>query len=90
MAQINIRVEDEIKDKAEAFLNELGFTFSSAFNVFIRQAMREQRIPFTIDLRVNDEQAEYVLTKSELVARAADMDHNRNTRERLLLEADHA
>ena len=48
MAQVNIRMDDGLKEKAEVFLNELGFTFSSAFNVFIRQAMRERRIPFDI------------------------------------------
>jgi len=40
MAQINIRMEDDLKEKAEIFFNELGFTFSSAFNVFVKQSLR--------------------------------------------------
>jgi addiction module RelB/DinJ family antitoxin len=37
MAQVNIRIDDDLKDRAEIFLNELGFTFSSAFNVFLNK-----------------------------------------------------
>ena len=73
MAQINIRLDDDLKEKAEIFLNELGFTFSSAFNIFIRQAMRERRIPFDIDMRSLYPHGDYQLTKAELVLRADEM-----------------
>ena len=73
MAQINIRIDDDLKEKAEVFLDELGFTFSTAFTVFIKQAMRERRIPFDIDLRGLHPYADYQLTKAELVLRAAEM-----------------
>ena len=78
MAQINIRIEDELKEKAEIFLDELGFTFSSAFNVFIKQAIRERRIPFDIDLRSLYPSGDYQLTKAELVLRAAEMESGSN------------
>ena len=78
MAQINIRIDDELKDKAEVFLDELGFTFSSIFNVFIKQAMRERRIPFDIDLRSLYPSGDYQLTKAELVLRAAEMESGSN------------
>jgi DNA-damage-inducible protein J len=78
MAQINIRLDDDLKNTAEIFLNELGFTFSSAFNVFIKQALRERRIPFDIDLRSLYPSGDYQLTKAELVLRAAEMDKGIN------------
>ena len=78
MAQINIRIDDNLKNIAEIFLNELGFTFSSAFNVFIKQALRERRIPFDIDLRSLYPSGDYQLTKAELVLRAAEMDKGIN------------
>jgi len=74
MAQISIRMDDELKEKAEVFLDELGFTFSSAFNVFIKQAMRERRIPFDIDMRSLYPSGDYQLTKAELVLRADEME----------------
>ena len=78
MAQVNIRIDDDLKEKAEIFLNELGFTFSSAFNVFIKQAIRERRIPFDIDLRSLYPSGDYQLTKAELLLRAAEMKSGSN------------
>lgn len=78
MAQINIRIDDELKEKAEVFLDELGFTFSSAFNVFIKQAIRERRIPFDIDLRSLYPSGDYQLTKAELILRADEMERGAN------------
>ncbi|MCL2526875.1 MAG: type II toxin-antitoxin system RelB/DinJ family antitoxin [Defluviitaleaceae bacterium] len=78
MAQINIRIDDDLKEKAEVFLDELGFTFSSIFNVFIKQAIRERRIPFDIDMRSLYPSGDYQLTKAELVLRAAEMERGTN------------
>ena len=88
MAQVNIRIEDELKEKAEVFLGELGFTFSSAFNVFIKQAMRERRIPFDIDLRSLYPSGDYKLTKAELVLRAGEMENGSNVVISELVEAE--
>ena len=38
------------KEKADALFKELGMNISTAFNIFIRQALREGRIPFEISL----------------------------------------
>ena len=78
MAQINIRIDDELKERAEVFLEELGFTFSSVFCVFIKQAMRERRIPFDIDIRSLYPSGDYQLTKAELVLRASEMERGSN------------
>ena len=53
MAQVNIRMDDDLKERAETFFEELGFTFSSAFNVFVRQSLRDNRIPF--DIAINNQ-----------------------------------
>jgi len=78
MAQVNIRIDDDLKEKAEVFLEELGFTFSSIFNVFIRQAIRERRIPFDIDMRTLYPSGDYHLTKAELMMRADEMERGAN------------
>ena len=88
MAQINIRIDDDLKDKAELFLNELGFNFSTIFNVFLRQAIRERRIPFNIDLRNTHVFTDYELTEAELVLRADEMDRGVNVVRRELLEVE--
>jgi DNA-damage-inducible protein J len=48
MAQVNIRIEDELKEQVETIFNELGMNTSTAFNIFVRQTIREGGIPFAI------------------------------------------
>lgn len=50
MAQVNIRIDDDLKAQGDKLFNELGLNFSSAVNVFIAQAIREQAIPFKVAL----------------------------------------
>ena len=53
MAQINIRIDDNLKEKAEILFEELGLNMSTAFNVFIRQSIRQGGIPFEITTQVD-------------------------------------
>ncbi len=48
MAQTNltVRIDENIKQEAEILFNRIGLNMSSAINVFFRQAIREQAIPF--------------------------------------------
>jgi DNA-damage-inducible protein J len=48
MAQVNIRIDDNLKEQADRLFEKLGMNMSTAINVFIRQAVRQRRIPFTI------------------------------------------
>ena len=45
-----IRIDTELKAQAEALFGELGMNLTTAFNIFLRQAVRERRIPFEIGL----------------------------------------
>ena len=47
---ISIRMDSNLKAQAEAFFGELGMNLSTAFNIFVRQSLREGRIPFDISL----------------------------------------
>ena len=88
MAKIDIRIDDKLKEKAELFLDELGLNFSSAFNIFIKQAMRERRIPFDIDMRSTNVFTDYELTEAELILRADEMDRGINIIQRELIEVE--
>ena len=50
MKNINItfRMDDELKKLADIFFEDLGMSLSTAINIFVRQAVREQQIPFQI------------------------------------------
>lgn len=49
MTNINIRIDEKVKNKAEKVFEELGMNMSTAVNVFLRQAIREGGIPFRIN-----------------------------------------
>ena len=48
MAQVNIRIDDTLKEEGDRLFSRLGISFSSAVSIFISQAVREQGIPFQI------------------------------------------
>jgi DNA-damage-inducible protein J len=48
MAQINLRVDDEVKRNAEKTLDEIGLSMSTAINIFLKTVVRERRIPFEL------------------------------------------
>ncbi len=50
MAQtnINIRMDEELKKQFDKFCSDIGMTMTTAFCVFAKMAVKEQRIPFEI------------------------------------------
>lgn len=47
-AQVNVRMEFEIKAKAEAVFDQLGITPSQAIKMFYRQVSLQQGLPFEV------------------------------------------
>lgn len=45
---VTLRVDEDLKKQADALFTELGLNLTTAFNIFLRQSVREQRIPFQI------------------------------------------
>lgn len=50
MASVNVTIRMDANDKAQAekLFSEFGLTLNAAFNMFAKQALREQSIPFKI------------------------------------------
>ena len=67
---INIQMDSDLKAQADALFGELGMDLSTAFNIFVRQALREGRIPFNISL--NQPNKETIAAMSEEVRFAKD------------------
>ena len=45
---VTVRVDEELKKQADALFNDLGMSLSTAFNIFLRQSVREQQVPFMV------------------------------------------
>ncbi len=54
MAQtnINIRMDENLKQQFENLCNELGLNMTTAFNIFAKTMVRQQKIPFEVSLNV--------------------------------------
>ena len=50
---VNLRIDKELKTQAETLFSSLGMNMTTAINVFLKQAVRTQGIPFRISA-VND------------------------------------
>ena len=47
---MNIRTDSEVKMQAEKLFAEFGLNMTTAVNMFLRQAIRKQAIPFELSL----------------------------------------
>ena len=48
MAQISLRVDDDVKRGAERTFDDIGLSLSTAINIFLKKVARERRIPFEL------------------------------------------
>lgn len=51
MAQknVNIRIDEDLKKQFDAFCSNVGLSMTTAFNIFAKKVVSEQRIPFEIN-----------------------------------------
>ena len=49
---VTLRVDEDLKKQADALFSELGMNLTTAFNIFLRQSVREQQIPFQVSKNV--------------------------------------
>ncbi|MEE0409327.1 MAG: type II toxin-antitoxin system RelB/DinJ family antitoxin [Clostridia bacterium] len=68
MATVNmsIRMDTELKRQAEAMLSEMGLNMTTAMNIFLKQVVRQGKIPFEISL--NQPNAETLEAMEEVEA----------------------
>jgi len=53
MAQVNIRIDDDLKTRADSIFDELGLNMTTAVTMFIRQTIRQGGIPFEVTTRTD-------------------------------------
>jgi len=50
MAQLSMRIDDNVKRKAELACEELGLTMTAAINLYLVKLGNEMRIPFEVSV----------------------------------------
>ena len=67
MAQtsVNIRMDEATKIAFDKFCSEIGLSVSSAFNIFAKTVVREQRIPFELTTEVPNDETRAAMAEAE-------------------------
>lgn len=65
---ISIRMDSELKSAAEQLYSELGMNLSTAFNIFVRQSLREGGIPFKITMDTPNRETVSAMLEAERIA----------------------
>ncbi len=65
---ISIRLDSEVKEQAQQVFSNLGMDMTTAINIFLRQTIQYQGLPFDVRLDEN----------RKLLQALTDLDQNRN------------
>ena len=78
---ISIRMDSNLKAAAEALYEELGMNISTAFNIFVRQSLRERGIPFKITEGSPNKETVSAMLEAERIAKDSTIDSYKNVDE---------
>ena len=69
MIQVNVRIDEDLKAKADALFDDLGLNMTTAIIMFLKASIRKNGIPFDITretMPVLDEQLIEAIQKSNI------------------------
>ena len=66
---ITIRMDADLKAQADALFNELGMNMTTAFNIFVRQSLREGGIPFEVKLEQPNKETIAAMVEAQRIAK---------------------
>ena len=69
---VTIRIDSALKKQSEELFSDLGLSLSAAITLFLKQSVREQRIPFEIKRLVPNE------TTISAIKEVEDMENNKD------------
>ena len=62
---VTLRVDEDLKKEADSLFYDLGMNMTTAVNVFLKQAVREQQIPFNVTKNVPNAVTRAAMESSE-------------------------
>lgn len=65
---LNIRTDKKIKEAAESIFSELGLNMTTAVNMFLRQTIRTNGIPFDLKLSEPNETTVEAIIEGRMIA----------------------
>lgn len=80
---ISIRMDAGLKAQADALFSEFGMSLSTAFNIFVRQSLRDGKIPFEISLSKPNKETIAAMLEGERIAHDPNVKHYSDVEEAL-------
>ena len=69
LSSVSFRVDSNLKKEADALFENLGLNMTTAFNMFLRQSVREGAIPFKITSYPYNETTIKAMLEAERISR---------------------
>ena len=66
---VSIRMDTELKVQADALFSEWGLNLTTAFNIFVRQSLREGGIPFKINIEQPNKETVAAMLEAKRIAK---------------------
>ncbi len=64
---LSIRMYKKLKEQAEQLFSELGMNMTTAFNIFVRQSVRQGKIPFEISLNIPNAETIAAMEEADII-----------------------
>ena len=65
VSNVSFRIDSDLKAQADALFSQLGMNMTTAFNIFLRQSLREGCIPFEITLNTPNSETVAALIEAQ-------------------------
>lgn len=69
VSNVSFRIDSDLKSQADALFSQLGMNMTTAFNIFLRQSVREGRIPFSITINTPNTETIAAMLETERMLR---------------------
>jgi DNA-damage-inducible protein J len=68
VSNVSFRIDTDVKNQADKLFSELGMNMTTAFNIFLRQAIRDEGIPFSIHAGKPNKETVAAMLEAERIA----------------------
>jgi DNA-damage-inducible protein J len=69
LSNVSFRIDSNLKSQAERLFSELGLNLTTAFNIFLRQSVREGSIPFQVTVNTPNADTVAAMLEAERISR---------------------
>jgi DNA-damage-inducible protein J len=69
ISNVSFRIDTDVKNQADRLFSELGMNMTTAFNIFLRQAIRDEGIPFAIHANKPNKETIAAMLEAERIAK---------------------